>query len=48
MKPREINDDISELIDSFFIKNEDVKVWSFEQKEKYLVSCIQNVMAYEK
>ena len=29
-KPRESEDKISELIDSFFILNEDGKVWSYD------------------
>ena len=29
-KPRESDDEISKKIDSFFLKNEDGKVWSFE------------------
>ena len=31
-KSTEIDDDVSKLIDSFFIKNEDGKVWSFKEK----------------
>ena len=29
-KPRDSDDEISKLIDSFFLKSEDSKVWSFE------------------
>ena len=29
-KPKERDDEISKVIDSFFIKNEDGKVWSFK------------------
>ena len=32
LKTTESDDDVSKQIDSFFIKNEDGKVWSFKEK----------------